>query len=82
MDTQGHDLAVAAGAGEELKAFVGLQSELAMVQLYAGSPSYREALDFYASYGFTLSAFVPNNFGHFPRLMEMDCIMFRESASQ
>jgi FkbM family methyltransferase len=82
MDTQGHDLAVAAGAGEELKTFVGLQSELAMVQLYAGSPSYREALDFFASYGFTLSAFVPNNFGHFPRLMEMDCIMFRESASQ
>jgi FkbM family methyltransferase len=82
MDTQGHDLAVAVGAGEELRTFVGLQSELAMVQLYAGSPSYREALDFFASYGFTLSAFVPNNFGHFPRLMEMDCIMFRESASQ
>lgn len=80
MDTQGHDLAVAVGAGEELKAFVGLQSELAIVRLYAGSPTYRETLDYYASYGFTLSAFVPNNLGHFPRLLEMDCIMFRESA--
>ncbi len=80
MDTQGHDLAVAVGAGEELKTFVGLQSELAIVQLYAGSPTYREALDYYASHGFTLSAFVPNNYGYFPRLLEMDCIMFREST--
>jgi FkbM family methyltransferase len=80
MDTQGHDLAVARGAGEELRAFVGLQSELAIVRLYANSPTYREALDYYASYGFTLSAFVPNNFGYFPRLLEMDCIMFREST--
>jgi FkbM family methyltransferase len=80
MDTQGHDLAVAVGAGEELKTFVGLQSELAIVRLYAGSPTYRETLDYYASYGFTLSAFVPNNLGHFPRLLEMDCIMFREST--
>ena len=78
MDTQGHDLAVAVGAGEELKAFVGLQSELAIVRLYTGSPTYREALDYYASCGFTPSAFVPNNLGHFPRLLEMDCIMFRE----
>jgi hypothetical protein len=80
MDTQGHDLAVAVGAGEELKAFIGLQSELAIVRLYARSPTYQETLDYYASYGFTLSAFVPNNLGHFPRLLEMDCIMFREST--
>jgi FkbM family methyltransferase len=78
MDTQGHDLVVAVGAGEELTTFVGLQSELAIVRLYASAPTYREALDYYASYGFTLSAFVPNNFGFFPRLLEMDCIMFRE----
>jgi hypothetical protein len=81
MDTQGHDLAVAVSAGEELKTFVGLQSELAIVRLYASAPTYREALDYYASHGFTLSAFVPNNFGFFPRLLEMDCIMFRESTS-
>jgi FkbM family methyltransferase len=80
MDTQGHDLAVAVGAGEELKTFVGLQSELAIVRLYADSPTYREALDYYASQGFTLSAFVPNNLGFFPRLLEMDCIMFREET--
>ncbi|MDF2810086.1 MAG: hypothetical protein K0S56_1117, partial [Microvirga sp.] len=27
---------------------------------------------------FRLSAFVPNNSGHFPRLIEMDCIMFNQ----
>lgn len=82
MDTQGHDLAVAAGAGERLREFVGLQSELAIEQLYAGSPSWQEALEFYRTHGFELSALVPNNLGHFPRLLEIDCIMFRSDLVQ
>lgn len=77
MDTQGHDLSVAAGAGDRLRDFVGLQSELAIRRLYAGAPSYEEALQFYRDRGFELSALVPNNVGHFPRLLEIDCIMFR-----
>ncbi|HUN76169.1 MAG TPA: FkbM family methyltransferase [Steroidobacteraceae bacterium] len=77
MDTQGHDLAVAAGAGERLREFVGLQSELAIRRLYAESPRYEEAIRFYEEFGFELSALVPNNLGFFPRLLEMDCIMFR-----
>jgi FkbM family methyltransferase len=77
LDTQGHDLSVAAGAGERLRDFVGLQSELAIQRLYDGAPSFEEALEFYRSRGFELSALVPNNLGHFPRLLEIDCIMFR-----
>jgi FkbM family methyltransferase len=77
MDTQGHDLSVAAGAGERLRDFVGLQSELAIRQLYEGAPGFQEALQFYRDRGFELSALVPNNLGHFPRLLEIDCIMFR-----
>lgn len=77
MDTQGHDLAVAEGAGPALREFVGLQSELAIKRIYDGAPSYEEALQFYAAHGFELSAFVPNNTGHFPRLIEIDCIMYR-----
>jgi len=77
LDTQGHDLSVAAGAGERLRDFVGLQSELAIQRLYEGAPSFEEALAFYRSRGFELSALVPNNLGHFPRLLEIDCIMFR-----
>jgi FkbM family methyltransferase len=77
MDTQGHDVEVARGADEELRQFVGLQSELAIKRIYAGAPNYEEALTFYRRNGFTLSALVPNNFGHFPHLIEIDCIMFR-----
>jgi FkbM family methyltransferase len=77
MDTQGHDLSVAVGAGDRLRDFVGLQSELALERLYDGAPGYEEALQFYRERGFELSALVPNNLGHFPRLLEIDCIMFR-----
>jgi FkbM family methyltransferase len=77
MDTQGHDVSVAVGAGDRLRDFVGLQSELAIQRLYEDAPSYAEALEFYRGRGFEPSAFVPNNLGHFPRLLEIDCIMFR-----
>ena len=81
MDTQGHDVQVARGAGDKLTEFVGLQSELAIRQFYACSPNYIEAIQFYEDRGFALSAFVPNNAGtwtwSFPYLIEMDCIMFR-----
>jgi FkbM family methyltransferase len=77
MDTQGHDLSVAKGAGDQLSQFVGLQSELAVKRLYDDSPSFEEALEFYRARGFELSAMVPNNVGTFPRLLEIDCIMYR-----
>ena len=77
LDTQGHDLRVAAGAGARLSDFVGLQSELALQRLYQDAPDFEEALRFYRERGFELSALVPNNLGHFPRLLEIDCIMFR-----
>jgi FkbM family methyltransferase len=77
LDTQGHDLSVAAGAGDRLRDFVGLQSELAIQRLYENAPGFEESLQFYRERGFELSALVPNNLGHFPRLLEIDCIMFR-----
>src|ERR1700730_4738304 len=77
MDTQGHDVSVAVGAGDRLRDFVALQSELAIQRLYEDAPGYEEALEFYRGHGFELSALVPNNLGHFPRLLEIDCIMFR-----
>jgi FkbM family methyltransferase len=76
MDTQGNDLAVARGAGDRLQHFVGLQSELAFKRIYDDQSGYRAALDYYLSQGFELSALVPNNRGHFPDLIEMDCILY------
>jgi FkbM family methyltransferase len=81
LDSQGSDFDIAVGAGARLNEFVGLQSELAIKRIYANAPSYNETLKFYQDNGFILSAFVPNNEGHFPYLIEADCIMFRKETT-
>jgi FkbM family methyltransferase len=78
MDTQGHDLKVFAGAAQSVATLVGLQSELSFVPLYEGAPTAETALSIYRRSGFVLTALVPNNEGHFPDLLEMDCIMYRK----
>lgn len=80
MDTQGKDCAVVKGAGSVIQAFVGLQSELAIQKLYANSVDFVEAIATYRECGFELSALVPNNAGHFPKLIEIDCVMFNRAA--
>jgi FkbM family methyltransferase len=77
MDTQGFDLSVLRGAGAALSSFVGFQSELSIRRIYQDAADFREAITYYQSLGFDLSAFVPNNAGHFPALIEIDCIMVR-----
>jgi FkbM family methyltransferase len=77
MDTQGNDLEVVKGAADTLAIFVGLQSELAIERLYAGTMDFADTIAAYVDRGFSLSALVPNNAGHFPRLVEIDCIMIR-----
>ncbi len=61
-----------------VREFIGLQSELAVKKLYATSVDFRNAITIYEECGFQLSAFVPNNAGHFPQLIETDCIMVRD----
>ena len=77
MDTQGSDLDVVEGAGNAIRSFVGLQSELSIRRIYEESFYFDEVLRRYAEKGFKLSALVPNNAGHFPDLIEIDCIMYR-----
>ena len=77
MDTQGNDLAVVEGAGDAIREFVGLQSELSYSRIYAGAPCFAGTLAAYTARGFRLSAFVPNTAGQFPDLNEVDCIMYR-----
>jgi FkbM family methyltransferase len=78
MDTQGNDLLVFNGAKSVLQEIRGLQSELSFKRLYKDSPTYHEVLIEYTNAGFELSALVPNNAGHFPLLLEMDCIMINK----
>jgi FkbM family methyltransferase len=82
LDTQGHDKEVVRGGLDVMGGFVGLQSELAITKLYENSPDFAESLQFYRSLGFSLSAFVPNNQGHFPDLLEIDCIMYGPLIAQ
>jgi FkbM family methyltransferase len=80
LDTQGSDSAVIEGAGDALGCFVGIQTELAIKRLYAASVEFSEALSQLNKCGFELSAFVPNNAGHFPVLIEIDSILYRRDA--
>ncbi len=77
MDTQGFDVAILKSGEEIASEFVGLQSELAIKRIYKESADFRDAISIYNELGFELSAFVPNNSGHFPHLIETDCIMVR-----
>jgi FkbM family methyltransferase len=78
LDTQGMDVRIIKAAGRDiLQKFIGIQSELAVKKIYADSVDFRDALTIYEQMGFELSALVPNNAGHFPRLIEFDCIMVR-----
>jgi len=77
LDTQGLDTEILRDSGLALQNFVGLQSELSIKKLYDKSVDFRDAITLYESLGFELSALVPNNAGHFPALIEIDCIMIR-----
>ncbi len=82
MDTQGFDVDVVAGGKDVIRQFVGLQSELAIKRIYDTSVDFRDALTLYESLGFELSSFIPNNAGHFPTLIEIDCVMVRKDILQ
>jgi len=77
MDTQGFDVDIVRAAGAVMPFFLGMQSELAVKRIYEQSVDFRDAIAVYNEAGFDLSAFVPNNAGHFPRLIETDGIFIR-----
>ncbi len=77
MDTQGFDLQVFAGAGDAVKTIVGLQSELSVDPFYVGAPDWQQALSTYRNAGFVLSTLFANNLDWFPKLREIDCVMYR-----
>ncbi len=79
LDTQGFDVRIIRGSENIINSFVAIQSELSIKRIYADSSSFCDAINYYQSLGFTLSAFVPNNAGHFPRLIETDCILINDS---
>lgn len=77
LDTQGYDLQILNAANSVRHSFVAFQSEISVKRLYESSCRIERVLEAYRSYGFDISALVPNNSGNFPDLIEIDCIMIR-----
>jgi FkbM family methyltransferase len=77
MDTQGNDVNVVEGAGLDILKFVGIQSELSIKKLYSETLYFHEVIAYYLAKGFAISSIFENNAGHFPDLVEMDCLMYR-----
>jgi len=78
MDTQGNDVAVVESAGNQILLFVGIQGELSVRKLYKDTLYFNEVIAYYEAKGFSLSSIFDNNAGHFPDLLELDCIMYRQ----
>lgn len=77
MDTQGFDLQVLQGALPKIERFLGLQSEVAVVQIYVGMPDWKEALAAYEKAGFALCGFFPVSHDGQLRAVELDVVMVR-----
>ncbi len=81
LDTQGFDLDVFAGAGDRIAEFVGMQSEVALMEIYKGMPRMPEALAAYEAAGFEIAALYPvSRQTKTARVLEYDCVMVRASA--
>jgi FkbM family methyltransferase len=81
LDTQGFDLDVFAGAGDAIDKFVGMQSELALMEIYKGMPQMRKALATYEKAGFEIAALYPvSRQTRTARVLEYDCVMVRASV--
>ncbi|MFF3714257.1 FkbM family methyltransferase [Streptomyces phaeochromogenes] len=82
MDTQGFDMEVFAGAGDRISEFVGMQSEVAALRLYEGSPLMGEAIAAYEAAGFGVTGMYPvTREPATGRVVEFDCVMVRAGAS-
>lgn len=82
MDTQGYDLEVFAGAGKRIDDFVGMQSEVALLQLYEGSPRMHEAVAVYEDSGFEITGMYPvTREPATGRVVEFDCVMMRAASA-
>lgn len=82
MDTQGFDMEVFAGAGERIGEYVGMQSEVAVLQLYEGSPHMTEAITAYEEAGFEITGMYPVTREEATgRVVEFDCILARAESA-
>ncbi|MBE3000816.1 FkbM family methyltransferase [Nocardiopsis sp. HNM0947] len=81
LDTQGFDLEAYAGGGDRVREFVGLQSEVALMQIYEGMPRMAEAVATFEADGFEITGMYPVTREETTgRVLEFDCVMARADA--
>ncbi|MDQ3850886.1 MAG: FkbM family methyltransferase [Actinomycetota bacterium] len=78
LDTQGYDLEAFGGLGDRTADFVGIQSEVALMQIYEGMPRMPEAIAIYEAAGFEITGLYPvSRQTRTARVLEFDCVMVR-----
>jgi FkbM family methyltransferase len=75
LDTQGFDLEVVRGAPSTLRSVRAMQTELSVMPIYKGSPTYRETLDALTEQNFGITAMFPVTRDELMRVIEFDCVM-------
>jgi FkbM family methyltransferase len=80
LDTQGFDLAVLRGARSVLHRICAIQTELSMIPVYEGAPTYREALAFLDEARFRITGFYAINRDQSLRATEFDCVSVRTES--
>ena len=78
MDTQGWDLEVVKGAGDRLMDVGALQTELSVIPVYEGLPSFAESIAHFQASGFAPTGIFPvaRDLDRL-RAIEFDCVMLR-----
>lgn len=79
VDTQGYDLKVIRGIGDQLKQILALQLELSVTPLYEGMPNFSEAVNFLEQLQFLPTGFFPVcRSEYFHRITEFDGFFERQ----
>jgi FkbM family methyltransferase len=82
MDTQGFDPMVLRGASGRLDRVFGLQTEVAVVPIYAGMVGYQDSIANMEQLGFELSGLFPVTHDRQMRAIELDCLMVRTNRKK
>ena len=80
LDTQGYDVEAFAGAAAMLPRVLAMQSEVSVIPIYDGAPTWEEALREYRASGFAISDFFTVTHDRHERAVEFDCILVRDPS--
>jgi FkbM family methyltransferase len=79
LDTQGYDLEVISGIGNDLERIAAISIEASVRPIYRGMPDYLTALGVLDNLGFDLSGMFPVTRDAAQRLIEIDCVGVRRA---